>query len=300
MHGYPNQGGHPQGPNGYPPQGPGGYGYPPPPPQRSGISPLVIVLIVLVVMLVLGGGGCLLCVGVAAIAGDEANRAAEAGAVTTPPISTNGDDALGRDELARGLETKLRAQGIPATTVRCPAKHTQTFTCELTVGADQAPLEVRDTGSGLAFDVPNTAFLDGGKLAATFASTIAGKTDGRLRVPCFSGTLMKRVGTEFSCDVLLGTVKAGTVATSVDTAQGNVHMNYTGVAATGAPAVNPTPAAAGPKVVDFVCPAGQKPGGAVRAGCLCGDQILGTACGAPGNFTEVTETPRGCRFTCAR
>ncbi len=59
----------------------------------------------------------------------------------------------------------------------------------------------------------------------------------------------------------------------------------------------PTPAA-GPRVVDFVCPPGKPPGGAVRAGCLCGSDILGTACGAPGDFVEVTETPRGCRFVC--
>jgi hypothetical protein len=57
-------------------------------------------------------------------------------------------------------------------------------------------------------------------------------------------------------------------------------------------------APAAPKTVDFVCPPGKAPGGVVRAGCLCGDQILGTACGPPGNFTEVVETPRGCRFTC--
>jgi hypothetical protein len=50
--------------------------------------------------------------------------------------------------------------------------------------------------------------------------------------------------------------------------------------------------------VDFVCPPGKAPGGAVRSGCLCGSDILGTACGAPGNFTDVVETPRGCRFTC--
>ena len=68
--------------------------------------------------------------------------------------------------------------------------------------------------------------------------------------------------------------------------------------------VAPTPIAprapvAKKRTVDFVCPPGKKAGGAVRAGCLCGDEILGSACGAPGNFTDVTETPSGCRFVCS-
>ncbi len=52
------------------------------------------------------------------------------------------------------------------------------------------------------------------------------------------------------------------------------------------------------RTIDFVCPPGKKAGGAVRAGCLCGDEILGSACGAPGNFTAVSELPNGCRFVC--
>lgn len=52
------------------------------------------------------------------------------------------------------------------------------------------------------------------------------------------------------------------------------------------------------RTVDFTCPPGKKAGGAVRAGCLCGDDILGSACGAPGNFTDVSEIPNGCRFVC--
>jgi len=78
---------------------------------------------------------------------------------------------------------------------------------------------------------------------------------------------------------------------------------------TPSPALQPTPTPTRPslaprapvakkRVVDFACPQGKKAGGAVRAGCVCGDEILGTACGAPGNFTDVTETPTGCRFVC--
>lgn len=62
----------------------------------------------------------------------------------------------------------------------------------------------------------------------------------------------------------------------------------------------PAPAAStkkGPRVVDFVCPPGKAPGGVVRAGCMCGSDILGTACGA-GGFSDVEPTAKGCRFTC--
>jgi hypothetical protein len=253
------------------------------------MSTLTIVLIVVGVLFVFGAGSCLVCVGLAASV-DDPNKAAPVASAS--PAGTN----LVRDSLSRDLETKLRAQGIPATTVSCPAQRGKSFTCELAVNADRAPLEVRDTGSGFAFEVPNTAFLDGAKLAGLFQTSIASKIDARLRVPCFAGTIMKKVGTEFSCDVLVGTAKAGSVVVTVDDAKGGVRMNYTGQGTTpAAPAVKPP---SGPRVVDFVCPAGKAPGGAVRAGCLCGSEILGTACGAPGNFTDVVETPRGCRFTC--
>lgn len=268
----------------YPPNGyPGGYG--PAGPPRSGLSALTIVLIVLGVLLVLGAGSCLVCVGLAASV--DSHDQDDAAATVTPPGTT-----LVRDAIALDLEAKLRAQGIPATTVTCPAQRGKSFTCELTVNADRARLEVRDTGTGFAFDVPNTAFLDGAKLASSFQATIAAKVDARLRVPCFTGTLMKSVGSEFSCDVVIGAAKAGTVVVSVDDAKGGVRMNYTGQGPTQAPTVKP------PRTVDFVCPPGKTPGGAVRGGCVCGSEILGTACGAPGNFTDVAETPRGCRFTC--
>jgi hypothetical protein len=53
----------------------------------------------------------------------------------------------------------------------------------------------------------------------------------------------------------------------------------------------------GPRTVDFVCPQGKPPAGTVRGGCLCGSEILGTACGSSG-FTDVVATAKGCRFTC--
>ncbi len=66
------------------------------------------------------------------------------------------------------------------------------------------------------------------------------------------------------------------------------------------PVKAPTPppsAKRGPRTVDFRCPAGQAPGGVVRAGCMCGNLILGDACGA-GGFSDVTPTATGCRFVC--
>ena len=53
----------------------------------------------------------------------------------------------------------------------------------------------------------------------------------------------------------------------------------------------------GPRTVEFVCPQGKAPAGTVRGGCLCGSEILGTACGS-GGFTDVVATAKGCRFTC--
>ena len=253
---------------------------------------LTIVLIVAGVLLVLGFGSCLLCVGLAASVDDPGHADA---ATIVSPVGTG----LVRDAFALDLETKLRKQGIPATTVMCPPQRGPSFTCELAVNADRAALEVRDTGSGFAFDVPQTAFLEGAKLASSFQTTIAAKVDARLRVPCFTGTLMKKVGSEFSCDVLVGgAAKAGNVVVRVDDAKGNVRMDYTGQGTTPPPPAKTATAPTGPRVVDFVCPPGKAPGGAVRAGCVCGSEILGTACGAAGSFTDVVETPRGCRFTC--
>lgn len=69
------------------------------------------------------------------------------------------------------------------------------------------------------------------------------------------------------------------------------------------PVPKPTPTVAkeptkkkGPRMVDFVCPAGEPPQGIVRAGCMCGSSIYGTACGT--GFRDVEATAKGCRFTC--
>ncbi|MBS2014812.1 MAG: hypothetical protein JST00_18125 [Deltaproteobacteria bacterium] len=267
------------------------YGYPQqPPPQKSSSNVLVIVLVVIVVLLVLGGGGCLLCIGLAATASD--------GESSSTPHATSSSGGLVHDALAVDLETRLRAQGVPATQVLCPPQHDDAFECELTVGADKAAVQVKKTAAGLAFDVPGVAFLDGAKLSSFFQTNLAAKVDANLRVPCFTGTLMKKVGTTFTCDVTRAGAPAGTVSVRVDDASGKVNMNLEANVNTPVKPV-PTPTAKpGPRVVDFVCPPGKPPGGVVRAGCLCGDEILGTACGAPGNFTDVVETPRGCRFTC--
>ena len=267
----------------YPPN----YGYRPPgPPPSSGPNVLVIVLIVLVVALVLGGGGCLLCIGIAASGADSKEPAV---ATTEPGSATNGG-ALERTATARQIEQKMRSEGVPVQSLLCPKDPQGAFTCELvSTSGDRADVVVTPGGSGLAYDVPNTAFLDGAKLTRTFAG-ITASINPRLRATCFVGTLMKKVDTSFVCDVVDGVAPAGKVTVTVKDSAGNVKMDYEG----------PRPSGVVPRkrTVDFVCPAGKKPGGAVRAGCLCGSEILGTACGAPGSFTDVTETPTGCRFVC--
>ena len=278
------------------------YGYPQqPPPQRSGSNALVIVLVVIIVLLVLGGGGCLLCIGLAATASDADSTSTSAPSAATPTTPTTPSGAgLVHDSLATDLEARFRAQGVPATQVLCPPVHGDAFECELTLGNERAPVQVTKTAEGLKFDVPGYAFLDGAKLTAFFATNLAAKVDTNLRVPCFTGMLMKKVGTSFTCSVTRGGAAAGAVTVRVDDAKGKVNMELATNAPTnpGAnPGVAPT-AKSGPRIVDFVCPPGKAPGGAVRAGCLCGDDIIGTACGAPGNFDDVTATPRGCRFVC--
>ena len=184
------------------------------------MSPLVIVLIVVVVMLVLGGGGCLLCVGLAASIGASAD-AIEGGAA---PVSTS-PAGLVHDAFARDLEKRLRQQGVPATQVLCPEQQSgSTFECELTVGSDRAQVQVKKGAAGFEFEVPNTAFLEGAKLASSFATSIASKIDPKLRVPCFTGTLMKKVGSQFTCEVVSGTAAAGSLAVTVEDVKGNVRM----------------------------------------------------------------------------
>lgn len=296
--GYPPQGhpyGTPHGGSGYGSGGPlppYGHGYGGPP-QNKGPNVLLIVILVLGVLMVLGGASCLVCVGFGAL-----------GAATdTTPASNEAPlvaEELERNALARQLETAMTARKVPVKEILCPKDvSASNVDCRLeTPSGDRATVKVTRGATGLAFDTPGVAFLEGPRLAATF-SGIVGARGARLTVPCFSGTLMKPVGQDFTCPVMNGSANAGTVTVSVLDGQGGVKMSVDATA--GGEPVRPAPVPTGkarPRTVDFVCPPGQKPGGAVRAGCLCGDTILGTACGAPGSFTDVVETPMGCRFTC--
>jgi hypothetical protein len=264
------------------------------------MSPAIIVLIVVVVLLVLGGGGCLVCFGLAASqSASNPPPAVTAPVVTTTPPSLSTTDVpqgdLVRDATAREIEVKLRAKGLPAQLVMCPRTHIGTFYCDLTSDAgDHASVRVRPAaGGGYDWDVPSSAFLEGTKLNTLFQSSVAGKTTDALRVPCFTGILMKKVGEEFSCPVLANGSPAGSVSVLVEDADGKVKLNYTLTKTTN---IKPTGTH---HTVDFKCPPGKPPNGVVRAGCLCGDLILGDACrGGPGVFTDVQPTATGCRFTC--
>ncbi len=276
-------------------QYPNPYGHRPPPARPSGGSNvLLIVLIVLVVALVLGGGGCLLCIGLAASVNDGAEGGVaeiDGGGGTRPK------GPLERTATALQIEQKMRSEGVPVQSISCPKDPVGPFTCELVAtSGDRADVVVTPGATGLSYDVPNTAFLDGAKMTRTFQE-ITAATNPRLRAPCFTGTVMKKVGSSYTCDVVDGAVPAGKVTVSVLDAKGGVKLTYEGPQRPGAPAAAAT-GAAKPRVVDFVCPPGKAPGGAVRGGCVCGSEILGTACGASGGFTDVTETPRGCRFVC--
>ncbi len=283
MQGYPPPG------YGYPPQQPGyqpGYGGYPPPPPPSGNKTLIIVLVVIGVILLLGGGSCVVCVGLAGVAAKP-------------------DPTMDHTATAIEIEISMRAKDVPVQKVLCPKKPaTDIFECELTATTgDTAMVNVTKGNSKLAWEVPNTAFLDGSKLTGIFTSKLAG-SNPNLRVPCFTGTLMKPVGSTFKCPVQDGSTSAGEVSTTVVNKEGTVNMNYNNPYAVPTPTVpTPVPVAPrtprGPRIVDFTCPSGKAPGGAVRSGCLCGNDIIGTACGAPGNFTDVVASPRGCRFTCA-
>ena len=256
---------------------------------------LIIVLVSIVAILILGGGGCLLCIGLAASVKDDgeagvASTAGEGGAIAKGPLE--------RSPTARQIEQKMKSDGVPVQTVSCPKDPVGPFTCELvTTSGDRADVFVTPGATGLAFDTPNVAFLDGAKLTKTFQEVVA-SINPRLRAPCLTGVVMKKVGTSYTCDVFDGAAPAGKIVVNVLDTKGAVKVTYEGARpGAGAVPVAP-PAAAKPRAVDFVCPPGKAPGGAVRSGCVCGSEILGTACGAPGNFTDVTETPRGCKFVC--
>jgi hypothetical protein len=258
------------------------------------MSGLTIVLIVIIVALVLGGGGCLMCVGLAAVAGDtENNKGTTTPTAVAPPNAPPPAIGLTRNAVARDIEGKLRAKGLPVRSVACPAPSSLGYECELVADSgDRAQVRVTPAaGGGFDFNVPDMALLEGAKLAQLFQSSVASRVNTPLRVPCFTGILMKRVGTQFTCDVFAGATPSGTVTVTVEDENGKVNLNYT-VTQT----FKPTPTGA-KRTVDFVCPAGLPPSGVVRAGCMCGSQILGTACGGSG-FTDVTPTARGCLFVC--
>jgi len=166
-----------------------GYGYGgPPPPRSSSNNVLVIVLVIVVVLLVLGGGSCLLCVGLAAVADDPASGPATS--------STSGSaNGLERTPLAVQLEGAMKGTKVPVQQVLCPKEPPQgTFKCELvTTSGDRADVDVTPGPTGLAYDVPGMAFLEGTKLESTFRGIVA-SINPRLRVPCFTGVLMKKVG----------------------------------------------------------------------------------------------------------
>jgi hypothetical protein len=236
-----------------------------------------------------------MCVGLAAVAknGEDDNGTKPTPTAVAPPNAPPPTVGLTRNAVARDIEGKLRAKGLPVRSVACPAPSSLGYECELVVDSgDRAQVRVTPgAAGGFDFNVPDVAILEGAKLAQLFQSSIASRVSGPLRVPCFTGILMKRVGTQFTCDVFAGATPSGVVTVTVEDDAGKVNLNYT-VTQT----FKPTPTGA-KRTVDFVCPAGHPPSGVVRAGCMCGNQILGSACGASG-FTDVTPTARGCQFVC--
>lgn len=232
----------------YPPQGPHapyGHGYGGPPrypghpgggPPRQGSNVVVIVVAVIAAVLVVGGASCLLLVGLgagAAIAADEQGTPAIA-----PAAGTNGEPSSGeldRTPVAQKLEEALRANKVPVQQVLCPkAPPPQgTFACSLeTTQGDRAEIAVTVGPNGLAYDVPNVAFLDGAKLEGTFRGIVAA-INPRLRAPCLTGTLMKQVGVDFTCPVFDGATSAGELTVSVIDKSGQVKMSYEGPASPG-------------------------------------------------------------------
>jgi hypothetical protein len=185
------------------------------------------VLAIIGALLVIGGGACVLCVGLAAVASDQ-----DASASTPSP-----DGDLGRTPVAVKLEEALRATKVPVGEVLCPkeAPSQGTFKCMLeTTQGDHAEIVVTIGPKGLSYDVADTAFLDGAKLETTFRGIVA-TINPRLRAPCLTGTLMKHVGTDFTCPVVDGATPAGTLTVSVLDKSGQVKMSYESSSNPGAP-----------------------------------------------------------------
>ncbi|MBX3252316.1 MAG: hypothetical protein KF901_34400, partial [Myxococcales bacterium] len=147
------------------------------------------------------------------------------------------------------LEEALRANKVPVGRVLCPKTPPAqgSFTCALeTTQGDRADLVVTVGPQGLAYDAPDVAFLDGAKLEATFRGIVAAKNP-RLRAPCLTGTLMKKVGAAFTCPVFDGSTEAGVLTVSVLDKSGQVKMVYEGNANQG---VAPDERGAGATSVD--------------------------------------------------
>lgn len=210
-------------------------------PRRQDSNTLVIVIVVIAVILVVGGGGCLMCVGLAAVASD-ADDAGPNGVTTTPTSAPGvpGRAGLSRTPLAIQLEDGLRAQKVPVGSVVCPTSppSTGSFVCVLaTPEGDRSDVVVTLGPKGMAYDIPNVAFLEGAKLETTFRSLVS-RSNPRLRAPCLTGTLMKPVGRDFTCPVFDGATEAGTLTVSVLDKSGQVKMT---VEANGNPSPSPSP-----------------------------------------------------------
>ena len=196
------------------------YPEPPRPPKSSNV--LIIVIAVLAGALIVGGGSCLLCVGLAAVASD----ADDGGQAPTP--SSPVTETPAPTPVARKLETALEANGVPVRSVLCPrdVPSRGSFTCQLeTLHGDRAAIVVTVGDDGMAYDVPDTAFLDGAKLEATFRGIVA-RVNPRLQAPCLTGTLMKPVGADFTCPVFDRGNEAGTLTVQVLNKSGEVKMTY--------------------------------------------------------------------------
>lgn len=223
----PPYGGYPQQPpgGGYPQPPPYGGGYPQPP-QKSGMSGLMIGLIIGGIVLVLGFGGCLVALFVVGAAVSAEEKDAPVGTQTEDPIHEDPADLKTTTGVSRSIEKALRAKGLPVTSLTCPPQNSGTFECELTVASgDKAAMQVTVANGDINYHVKDVAILSGAKLDELFQSS-AGKTDKGLRVPCFTGMLMKKVGGTFTCDVNRGVSRVGAVDVTVKTEDGHVAMKY--------------------------------------------------------------------------
>jgi hypothetical protein len=190
------------------------------------MSGLMIGLIIGGIVLVLGFGGCLVALFVVGAAVSAEEPDAPVGTKTEEPIREDDDDIKTTTGVSRSIEKALRAKGLPVSSVTCPPQQSGTFECELVISSgDTAPMQVTVVNGDIKYHVRNVAILSGAKLEELFQSS-AGKTDKGLRVPCFTGMLMKKVGATFTCDVNRGGSRVGSVDVLVKTEDGHVSMKY--------------------------------------------------------------------------